>query len=53
MWAACFISIKNKHSQKDVRYYEEYSFPQILMEWIQKIRDTMEWLIKVHHIRIL
>ncbi len=36
MRAACFISIKNKHSQNDVRYYEEYSFPQLLMEWIQK-----------------
>ena len=34
--AACFISIKNKHIQKNVRYYEEYSFPQLLMEWIQK-----------------
>ncbi len=36
MRAACFISVKNKHLQKDVRYYEEYSFPQLLMEWIQK-----------------
>ncbi len=33
---ACFISIEEKFSSKNVSYYEEYALPQLLMEWIQQ-----------------
>lgn len=33
---ACFISIEDKFSKKNVSYYEEYALPQLLMEWIQQ-----------------
>lgn len=33
---ACFISIEDKFSKRNVSYYEEYVLPQLLMEWIQQ-----------------
>lgn len=33
---ACFISIEDKLYKSNVRFYEEYIIPQLLMEWIQQ-----------------
>ena len=34
--AACHISVENKPTQDGSNYYEEYLFPQLLMQWLQK-----------------
>lgn len=36
MRAACHISVDNKVAQDGVSYHEEYLFPQLLMQWLQK-----------------
>ena len=36
MRAACHISVENKSDQDGVKCYEEYLFPQLLMQWLQK-----------------
>ena len=34
--AACHISVEDKSSEKEVSCQEEYIFPQLLMQWLQK-----------------
>ncbi|RKJ22324.1 hypothetical protein D7X48_01925 [bacterium D16-50] len=36
MRAACHISVENKSEQDRINCYEEYLFPQLLMQWLQK-----------------
>lgn len=36
MSAACHISVENKSTQSGASYHEEYLFPQLLMQWLQK-----------------
>ncbi|MCM1008469.1 MAG: hypothetical protein NC485_11195 [Ruminococcus flavefaciens] len=34
--AACHISVEDKSTETEVSFHEEYIFPQLLMQWLQK-----------------